>query len=325
MNKLTETLNIKYPIIGGPMAWTSMAPLVGAISNAGALGVLGVGFSPNDVIESQIKATKKITDKPFAINVTMSSDASDNLERITQIALDNGLHYIYADSLEGLNYELTHRWFQRWHQAGIKVIAKISTAPEAAVADRAGADVVIAKGWEGGGHISKIGTLPLVAETLDVVKNAAVVASGGIADGRGYAAARVMGADGIEMGTAFLAAKEGNVHENVKKAVVKATTDDLVLTAYSTGAPCWNLKNQLTDELAAIEAAHKPSEAAPLVMKRSAGSLRIGSTEGELQKNGAAMPGQVVNLVQAERPVAQIIEDVYNDGVAHLKAASQIQ
>ncbi|WP_267201768.1 NAD(P)H-dependent flavin oxidoreductase [Limosilactobacillus kribbianus] len=291
MNELAKQLNIKYPIIGGPMAWTSMAPLVGAISEAGALGVLGVGFSPTEVVEEQIKATKQITDKPFAINVTMSSDAEGNLERITEIAARNGLQNIYADSLEGANYKLDQKWFQRWHDEGMNVITKIMSASEAAVADRAGADVIIAKGWEGGGHISTTGTLPLLAETLDVVKNAVVVASGGIADGRGYAAARVMGAAGVEMGTAFLAAKEGNVHENVKRVVVEASVDDLVEVGESTGAPCWNLKNDLTAQVAEVEATHLPREAAPLVAKLASGSLRIGSTEGELQHRGAAMPG----------------------------------
>lgn len=318
MEKLAEILETKYPIIGGPMAWTSMSGLVSEISNSGALGVLGVGFAPTEVIENEIKLTKMKTDKPFAINVTISREADDNLNRITAIAREYKLKFIYADNFEGLNEKLTQKWFNIWHEAGIKILAKIATSKEAIVADRCGADVIIAKGREGGGHMTQVGTLALVPEVVDVVTNAAVVASGGIADGRGYAAARILGASGIEMGTVFLAANEGEVHENVKQAVIQAVAEDLVMTGYSMQAPCWQIKNQLSDEINQIERQLSPQQAALKVSKLASGSLKIASETGDVEKRGAVMPGQIVSLVTEKQAVAKIIENIYINGTKKL-------
>lgn len=324
MTTLTSILKTDYPIIVGPMAWTSMAPLVGAVANAGALGVLGVGFSPNDVLEAQIKETQALTRRPFAINVTISTAAEANLTRITEIAKAHHIQFIYADSFEGLNAPLTKKWFQIWHAADMTIISKVMTAAEARVADQCGADVIIAKGVEGGGHMSKVGTLALVPEVVDCVHHAQVVASGGIVDGRGYAAACMLGASGIEMGTAFLAAEEGNISQAIKQAVVNAHAEDVVMTGYSTGAPCWQIKNTLSDQLNQIEQQYSPQEAAPKVAKLASGSLRIASQEGEIDQRGAIMPGQAVTLVTAIKPVAEILKTTYQSGRQLLKNAAQI-
>lgn len=314
MRKLTDVLKSQYPIICGPMAWTSMSGLVSAVTNAGGFGVLGVGFAPTEVVETQIKETKALTDGAFAINVTLVPGAEENLERITEIAVENQLGYIYADNMDGLNDALTQKWFDRWHQAGITILTKVSTVGEAKIADHCGADIIIAKGREGGGHMSLEGTLPLVPQVVDAVENALVVASGGIADGRGYAAARALGAVGVEMGTAFMAASEGDVHENVKNAVVLANDTDVVETGRSTGAPCWQLKNQLSDRLTKLEDDHSRADAAKLVMAESRSSLRIASVDGEIHDQGAVMSGQDVALVKAIKPVKDILTDVYHEG-----------
>jgi len=328
---LTDILNIKYPIICGPMAWTSMAPLVGAVSNAGGLGVLGVGFSPNDVVEQQIKETKKLTDHPFAINVAKLVTSSDeNLKRITEIAVENGVKCIYADSLSGLDQQFIKKWFDKWHEMNMTVISKVMSAKEAQASDESGADVIIAKGLEGGGHMSHdgmldVGTLALVPQVVDVVKHATVVASGGIVDGSGYAAARVLGASGIEMGTAFLAAKEGGFSENVKKAVVEASADNIVMTGYATGAPCWQIKNQLSAKMNQVEQDLALSTAAPKVIKLSSGSLRKASQEGDTVEQGAVMAGQAVTLVKQIQTAANIMADVYENGVSKLRAVAQFK
>jgi len=314
VKKLTDILKSKYPIICGPMAWTSMAPLVGAVTNAGGFGVLGVGFAPNDVVEKQIEETRALTTGEFAINVTLSRAADENIERITEIAEENQIRYIYADNFEGLDRDFTKKWFDRWHAKGIVVLTKVATVQEAVIADACAADVIIAKGREGGGHMTLEGTLPLVPQVVDVTKHAVVVASGGIADGRGFAAAIALGAVGVEMGTVFMAAKEGGVHENVKQAVIQAVDGTVVTTGASTGGPCWQLQNKLSDKLNQIERENKLSVAAPLVAKEATSSLRIASVEGEIKEKGAVMAGQVVPMVTAIRPVKDILEGVYQDG-----------
>jgi Dioxygenases related to 2-nitropropane dioxygenase len=170
--------------------------------------------------------------------------------------------------------------------------------------------------------MTSVGTMALVPEVVDVTQNAVVVASGGIADGRGYAAARMLGADGIEMGTAFLATVEGGVHENVKNAVLNAKEEDLVMTGYSTGAPCWQISNHLSDRLNQLEQDNAPTKIAPKIAELSSGSLRIASQEGDVDEAGAVMPGQIVTLITETKSVSQILADVYNDGVQVLKSAA---
>ncbi|AYM02775.1 NAD(P)H-dependent flavin oxidoreductase [Levilactobacillus yiduensis] len=319
MKSLESALNVKYPIICGPMAWTSMAPLVGAVSNAGGFGVLGVGFAPTEVVEREIKATRKLTDKPFAINVTLFPEAEANLERITEIAAREQVGYIYADNFSGLVHDFTQKWFDCWHALGMTVLTKVMTSQEAQVADECGADVVIAKGWEGGGHISKEGTFALLPQVRAVVKHAVLVASGGIADGQGYAAARVFGYAGIEMGTAFMVATEGSTHQNVKDAVVHAVDGDVTMTGASTGAPCWQLKNDLSKRMAQIEQSDKPSVAAEKLQAVATSSLREASEQGNVTDKGAVMAGQIAPLVNEQKTVAQILADTYQEGIRVLR------
>lgn len=314
MKKLTDVLNSKYPIICGPMAWTSMSSLVGAVTNAGGFGVLGVGFAPNEIVAETIKKTQAITDGDFAINVTILPGMDDNIERVTKIALDNGIRYIYADNAEGLNKDQTKKWFDNWHEKNMIVITKIATVAEAKIVDEAGADVIIAKGREGGGHMTKESTITLVPQVVDMVKNGLVVASGGIADGRGYAAAMAMGAVGIEMGTVFMAATEGDTHENVKNAVVNAIDGDVVETGETTGAPCWQLSNDLSDKMLKVEQEHKPAEAGKIIADISTSSLKAASIDGDVNENGAVMAGQVVPLVKEIKSCHDILEDVYTQG-----------
>lgn len=304
MNRVCEVLGIEKPVIQGPMAWVSTAPLVAAASNAGALGVLGVGFADEGFIRMQIEETSKLTDKPFAMNVIM---IPENLEHVTKIVTDMKPPVMYADTIAGLDIDLCKKYFDIWHEAGCKIVVKASFIDDAIIAEKAGADVMIVKGWEGGGHVTFEATTVLVPQAVDLMK-VPVVASGGIADGRGMAAAIAMGADGIEMGTVFMAAEETLVHPAAKQAVIEAGDMSTVITGYCTDEPCRQVKNKLADEMIRIEAENTKAKAAELLLPVAQSSLRKGMAEGDME-NGAVMAGQITALVNEIRPVAKIIDD----------------
>ena len=303
-NRLCQALGIEYPVIQGAMAWTSMAPLVAAVSEAGGLGVLGSGFMPKEIILGQVEAVRKMTGKPFAANLFL--DPGPPLETGTQAILEGQVPVVYIDSLNLLEYGAAKECYDRFHAAGCKVIAKINYLEDAIVAERAGADVIIAKGVEGGGHCTKVSGRVLLAEVTGAV-SIPVVASGGIATPRQAAACTVMGADGVEMGTAFMASEECPVHINVKKAVVSATDRDIVACGASTGEPSWQIRNRLADRLLQIEREHPWSEAAGLIREASAGSLRIASLDGEVEEQGAVMSGQAAGLIHEIQPVKALV------------------
>ncbi len=305
-NRVCEILGIKYPVIQGAMAWTSMAPLVAAVSEAGGLGVLGSGFMPKEVILAQAEEVRSMTTKPFAANLFL--DPGLQLEIGTEAILEGKIPVVYIDSLNLLEERLTRQYYDRFHEAGCKIIAKINYLEDALVAERAGADVIITKGIEGGGHCTKVSGRVLLAEVCEHVQ-APVVASGGIATPRQAAGCTVVGAEGIEMGTAFVATDECPVHPNVKQALVEAIDRDIVACGISTGEPSWQIRNTLAERMLAIEAEYPREEAADKIREISQGSLRIASLEGEIKEHGAVLGGQVVGLIHAVRPVKERIVD----------------
>ena len=191
--RITKLLGIKYPVIQGGMAWVATHELASAVSNAGGLGVLGVGFAPEPFIREQIAETRKLTDKPFGMNVIM---IPPNLEHVTKIVLDEKPPVMYADTIAGLDPELCKKYFEIWHSVGCKIVVKASFIDDAKIAADAGADVMIVKGWEGGGHVTFEATTVLVPQAVDLL-DIPVIVSGGIADGRGVAAGIAMGAKEI--------------------------------------------------------------------------------------------------------------------------------
>jgi len=316
-NRLCKVLGIEKPIIQGPMAWVSTAPLVAAVSESGGLGVLGVGFAPLEFIKEQIAATRNMTSKPFGINVIMIPELLDN---ITQIALEEKPPVIYADTLIGLDLELSKKYFSIWHEAGIKVIVKASTIQDAITAEKAGADAVIVKGWEGGGHTTYEATTVIVPQAANCL-SVPVVGSGGIADGRGMAAAIALGAEGIEMGTIFMCAEETVVHQNVKDVMLKAGDMETVITGYCTDEPCRQLKNKLSDEMIEIENNYSKKEAAVKLKEVAESSLKKSMLEGDVEEKGAVMAGQIVPLITEIKSVKDIINDVlkgYHETVAKI-------
>ncbi|MBE6010447.1 MAG: hypothetical protein E7236_07300 [Lachnospiraceae bacterium] len=307
MNRVCEVLGIEKPIIQGPMAWISTAPLVAAASNAGGLGVLGVAFAPEPFIREQVAATKELTDKPFGMNVDMYVG---DLEMTTRIIEDLRPPVIYADTYINLceKKDLAMKYFKIWHDLGCKVVVKASTVADAITAEEAGADAIMLKGWEGGGHVSYEATTVLVPQAADAV-SVPVIASGGIADGRGAAAAIALGAEGVEMGTIFMAATDAPVHPNVKQAVLDCGDMDTVITGMCTGEPCRQIKNKLSDELLKIEAENVRAVSGPKVQEISMSSLRKAMAEGDME-NGAVMAGQIAALITEQKTVAEIIDGV---------------
>jgi enoyl-[acyl-carrier protein] reductase II len=313
-NRVCKILGIKKPVIQGPMAWISTAPLVAAVSNSGGLGVLGVGFAPDEYVIDQVELTKKMTDKPFGINTIM---IPENLDRLTGIISEIKPPVVYADTISGLDENLCKKYFPIWHDVGCKVIVKASNIADAISAENGGADIVIVKGWEGGGHVTTEATTVLVPQAADVL-SVPVVASGGIADGRGFAAAIAMGAEGIEMGTAFMAATETVVHPNVKQALIEAGDMSTVITGYSTDKPCRQIANELSDMMISIESENNKTVAAETLSSIAESSLKDAMMNGDMT-NGAVMAGQIVAMIKQVRTVTDIIDSVIAEGKARLQ------
>lgn len=302
-NRVCAALNIEKPVIQGPMAWSAFAPLVAAVSNAGGLGVLGVASAPPHLVREQIVKTRELTNKPFGVNVFMIPPMVD---MVSPVLLEEKPAVVYADVLNDLDPALCDQFFTPLKEAGIKIIVKASTLRDAVVAEIKGADVVIAKGWEGGGHVtpeSTMALLPQVTEALSIP----VVGSGGIADGRGMAAAIALGAEAIEMGTAFLCAKECTIHQNAKRAIIDAGDMQSVVTSTCTHEPCRQLKNKFSDEMISLEMNYPVDEVAEKMIAMAEPSLRTAMRDGDME-NGACMAGQIAPLIKAIRPAAEIID-----------------
>lgn len=310
-NRICEIFGIEKPIIQGAMAWAATAPLVAAVSEAGGLGVLGVGFAPPEFITQEVRKTTSLTSKPYAINVFIEKD--EVLESVTKTAVECGVPIIYADTIIGLDPVLTEKYIKIWHEHGMKVIVKASVLNDAVISDKAGADAVIIKGWEGGGHVTYETTMtlvPLAVETL----SCPVVAGGGIIDGKGIAAAMALGAEGFEMGSVFLMSEECAVHPSVKEAILNAGDMSTVVTGASTDEPCRQLINPLSEKLCTIEAENTKEKAADLVREMASKSLRLAMAEGDMV-NGAVMVGQCASRLNAVRKA----EEIMNASLAEAK------
>lgn len=302
-NKVCEALGIKYPVIQGAMAWTSLPSLVTAVSEAGGLGVLGSGFIPADILRAQIREVKSKTDKPFAANIFMIPPL---LESNGPVLIEEKVPVIYVDILANLDMDLAKKYFDIWHNNGSKIVFKASFISDAIKAQEAGADVIIVKGWEGGGHVTDETTMVLVPQAADLIHKP-LVASGGICDGRGMAAGIMLGADGIEMGSAFMLAEECDIMENAKEEIIKCGDMGTDIVGLCTGEPCRQIKNDLSRRLLEIEATYVKKDAIEEFKKASEGSLRKGVREGDIQ-NGAVMIGQIVPLLNEIRTAKEIIE-----------------
>lgn len=293
---INQMLGIRYPIIQGGMAWVATWELASAVSNAGGLGIIGVGGADVNWVSEQIRQMKKHTDKPFGVNLMLMNPQADEIadllakEKIPVITTGAGNPSKYMES---------------WKATGAKVIPVIASVALARLMERGGADAVVAEGTESGGHIGSATTMTLVPQVVDAV-NIPVIAAGGIADARGFAAALMLGASGVQMGTRFVAAKESIVHENYKEKLMKAKDIDSEVTGRSTGHPIRVLRNKMTREYLRME---KEGASLEELEKMTLGALRKAVVEGDVM-TGSVMAGQIAGLVKSEDTCAEIIEEI---------------
>lgn len=298
--EITELLNIEYPIIQGGMAWVADYHLAAAVSNAGGLGLIGSGGAPASWVKDQIREVKKLTDKPFGVNIMLMNPEADE---IAKVIVEEKVPVVTTGAGNPAKY------IKEWKEAGVKVIPVVASCALAKMMERCGADAVVAEGTEAGGHIGEITTMSLVPQVVDAV-NIPVIAAGGIADGRGFAAALMFGAKAVQMGTHFVATKECNVHENYKEKIIKAKDIDSKVTGRSTGHPVRVLRNQMSNEYIKKEQEGATLEELELL---TLGGLRKAVVEGNV-KEGSLMAGQIAGLVKKQYTCKELIEKVVTEG-----------
>ncbi len=303
--KITELLGIEYPVIQGGMAWVADYHLAAAVSEAGGLGIIGAGGAPASFVKEQIQKAKEITSKPFGVNVMLMNPEAD---QIAQVVIDEGVKVVTTGAGNPGKY------MAAWKEAGIKVIPVVASAGLAKMMERAGADAVVAEGTESGGHIGELTTMALVPQVVDAV-NIPVIAAGGIADGRGFAAAIMLGAEAVQMGTRFVVAKESIVHDNYKQKIISAKDIDSAVTGRTTGHPVRCIRNKTTREYLKME-----QEGATLeeLEKMTLGSLRKAVVDGNVVE-GSLMAGQIAGLVKSENTCEEIIKEVMSQAEKLLK------
>lgn len=306
-NKVAELLETKYPIIQGGMAWVAEYHLAAAVSNAGGLGIIGAASAPAAVVREEIQKCKAMTDKPFGVNIML---LNPNADEVAQIVVEEGVKVVTTGAGNPSKY------MKMWKEAGVKVIPVVASVAMAKMMERAGADAVVAEGMESGGHIGSTTTMALVPQVVDAV-SIPVIAAGGIADGRGMAAAFMLGAEGIQMGTRFVAAKESIVHANYKEKIIKAKDIDSTVTGTKTGHPVRCLRNKMTREYLELE--NQGVDFMELE-KLTLGSLRRAVIEGDAM-NGTLMAGQIAGLVKSENTCEEIIEEIMADADKLLSGA----
>lgn len=297
--EITELLGIEYPIIQGGMAWVAEHHLAAAVSEAGGLGLIGAASAPAEWVREQVQKAKALTDKPFGVNIMLMSLYADE---VAKIIVEEGVKVVTTGAGN------PEKYMAMWKEAGVKVIPVVASVALAKRMERCGADAVVAEGTESGGHIGETTTMVLVPQVVDAV-SIPVIAAGGIADGRGVAAAFMLGAKAVQMGTHFVVTKESQVHENYKRCIVKAKDIDTKVTGRTTGHPVRALRNQMTKEYLKKEAEGVPFEELELL---TLGGLRKAVVEGDVT-TGSVMAGQSAGLVKEEMTCAQLIQKLMRE------------
>ena len=294
--KLNELLGIEFPLIQGGMANIATGAFAAAVSNAGALGLVGSGGWDAETLRREIRIAKEYTDKPFGVNLMLMNPHIDDLAKVV---VEEGVAVVTTGAGNPGKY------VPAWKEAGIRVFPVVAAPILAKRLERLGVDGFIAEGTESGGHVGEMTTMALVPQVVDTV-SVPVIAAGGIADGRQLAAAFALGACGAQIGTCLLASEECPIHENYKKAVIKASATDTIVTGRTTGAPVRVLKNKMAREYVRMEKDHLPLEE---LEKLTLGSLRRAVFDGDVD-TGSFMAGQVAGMVHEVRPLRQIFEDL---------------
>lgn len=297
--EVTELLGIEYPIIQGGMAWVAEYHLAAGVSNAGGLGLIGAASAPAEWVREQIREAKKLTDKPFGVNIMLMSPYADE---VAKVVAEEGVKVVTTGAGN------PEKYMKMWKEAGVKVIPVVASVALAKRMERCGADALVAEGTEAGGHIGENTTMVLVPQIVDAV-NIPVIAAGGIADGRGIAAAFMLGARAVQMGTHFVATKESMVHENYKNAILKAKDIDSRVTGRTTGHPVRALRNQMTKQYLDMEKAGAGFEE---LEHLTLGGLRRAVVDGDVV-NGSVMAGQSAAMVKEILSCEELIQKLVKE------------
>lgn len=308
--RITEAIGIAQPIFQGGMAWISEHKLAAAVSNAGGLGIISAMNAPGAYLRNEIRACRELTDKPFGVNVMLMSP---HVDEVSQVLLEEHVPVVTTGA------GMPDKYMKVWVPAGIKVVPVVPSVAIAKRVERFGATAVIAEGGESGGHIGEMATISLVPQVVDAV-SIPVIAAGGIADGRGLAAALMLGAEGVQMGTRFLCAEECVAHENYKRKVVAARDIDTIVTGRRLGHPVRALKNPFTNAFAKLE--YDSTRTNDEVEQFGVGALRKAAVDGN-EKEGSFLCGQIAGLVKQIEPAAAIIEDVVSGAEKLLRGAAE--
>ena len=307
---ITKLLGIEYPIIQGGMAWVAEHHLAAAVSEAGGLGLIGGANAPAEVVRNEIREARKLTSKPFGVNVMLMSP---HAEDIAKVVVEEGIKVVTTGAGS------PEKYMKMWKEAGIVVIPVVASVALARRMERTGADAVVAEGTESGGHIGEATTMTLVPQVVDAV-NIPVIAAGGIADGRGLAASLMLGAKAVQMGTRFVVADESIVSEAYKDRIIAAKDIDSAVTGRSHGHPVRSLRNAMTREYSKLEAEGKSFEELEYL---TLGTLRKAVMEGDVV-NGTVMAGQIAGLVSKKQSAKEIIEEIMSEATNLLKNAGSL-
>ena len=303
--EITELLGIQYPIIQGGMAWVAEHHLAAAVSEAGGLGLIGAANAPAEWVREQIRAAKNLTEQPFGVKIMLMSPYADE---VAQVVAEEGVKVVTTGAGS------PEKYMELWKQSGIRVIPVVASVALAKRMERCGADAVVAEGCESGGHVGESTTMALVPQVVDAVK-IPVIAAGGIADGRGIAAAFMLGAKAVQMGTRFIATREAQVHESYKTQVLRAKDIDTRVTGRSTGHPVRALRNEMTKRYLELEQEGAPFEE---LEQLTLGGLRRAVVEGDVRM-GSMMAGQCAGLVREILPCSELVPQLMQEAKACMK------
>lgn len=303
--EVTRLLGIEVPVIQGGMAWVAEYHLAAAVSNAGGLGMIGAASAPAEWVRDQIRKAKELTDRPFGVNIMLMSPY---VGEVAQVVVEEGVKVVTTGAGN------PEKYMDMWKKAGVKVIPVVASAALAKRLERCGADAVVAEGCEAGGHIGENTTMCLVPQIVDAVK-IPVIAAGGIADGRGMAAAFMLGAKGVQMGTHFIVTDECQVHNAYKERILKAKDIDSRVTGRSTGHPVRALRNDMTKKYLELE---KQGASFEELEQLTLGGLRKAVLDGDV-KDGSVMAGQIAGLVKERMSCKELIHRLVTETDALMK------
>ena len=308
-SSICDMLGIEYPLFQGGMAWIADGKLAASVSNGGGLGIIAAGNQTGDYVRKQIQIAKKLTDKPIGVNIMLLSPYADE---VAKIVAEEKVSVVTTGAGNPSKY------IKVWLDAGIKVIPVVASVAMARLMTRLGASALIAEGGESGGHVGELTTMVLVPQICDAT-HLPVLAAGGIADGRGMAAAFMLGAQGIQMGTRFLSAIECNIHPTYKEKILKANDLSTMVTGKRLGHPVRSLRTQFARDYWKAEYSTMPDDELEAM---AAGALRLAVCEGD-NKKGCFLAGQIASMVRKEQPAAEIIKEVMEEAEVVLRRAEQ--